>query len=65
MSGMSRSVRIALVVASALILRRPESASLFVEDRFGYLIVRIMAALIFAVVGLLGFLQSLGFLFAA
>ena len=62
--GLCASV-MTLAVASFILLRRPESASLFVEDQFGYFVVKVMGALLFAIAGMSGFWRSLDYLFAA
>ncbi|NIJ21108.1 hypothetical protein FHS95_002811 [Sphingomonas naasensis] len=52
----------ALALAATALLKRPESASLFVEDQFGYFLVKALAALILGSVGICGFFKAIDFL---
>ena len=61
--GIGLCASLAMVAIAALVLlRRAESASLFVEDRWGYLAAKAVAAAVIAFVGIQGFLRSLEFL---
>lgn len=55
----------ALVLAATVLLKRPESSSLFVEDQFGYFIVKAVAAIIVGFVGICGFFRAIDFLVAS
>lgn len=51
-----------LGLAATVLLRRPESASLFIEDKFGYFVVKAVTATLLGLLGACGFDRSLTYL---
>jgi hypothetical protein len=57
--GLTGSVALT-TVGAFLVLKQPQTNSLFVEDRMGYAVAKVSLGTVVVVIGVVGFCQSLG-----